>query len=570
MKRIPFVIAAATCVLFGARANAVTTQTVGAGSAVTMIDRSATFDTLTSTTIVHLDVYSENGLSITTSGDSWAADLTSAPTLDPFHGANGTDRAFYAIAWGNNDWVTIQNTNHALMHGVEFMYGNTWTTGNIYGTYPWGNSDAALDWQTFSNGSLVSSGTITPPLGMGTVVGFSDPAGFDQLLVRSTIASSGDPTLQAIALDNLYVQLSDCSGVSNCSGHGACIGTNTCACNTGWSGAACDTPTCLAVNGCSAHGTCVAPDTCQCTPGWSGADCSTSVPAHDAVVLPVAPINVMIPSSSAPTATTASVKVKVRNADPSSETPVDSILLTAESVDCPAGVTIGAPDFLPSTPAADNPIAIPGGATRTAVVPVTVHDADFQTFNHRAPNRCTLRFTASTQVSGNVDPTPNNVVTAELNVIDANDAESSSPPHETVLNSLRPLQVIIGKQTASPVVKQIHPLVVNADILPAPDAGDAITVSVDPPSCPWIVAGSLDIDGKTPGNQNQTTLAGGKGAVGKLQLSVLPAAVTTSNAKSPARCTLVLHANGPSAPDPEPSNNQTTLTIDVVDLHDVP
>jgi hypothetical protein len=42
------------------------------------------------------------------------------------------------------------------------------------------------------------------------------------------------------------------------------------------------------------------------------------------------------------------------------------------------------------------------------------------------------------------------------------------------------------------------------------------------------------------------------------------------NAKSPARCTVVLHANGPNVPDPDPSNNQTTLTIDVIDLHDVP
>ena len=55
---------------------------------------------------------------------------------------------------------------------------------------------------------MVSSGTIggSPLLEMGTILGFSDSAGFDQLLVRSTIASSGNPNLQAIALDNLQVQ----------------------------------------------------------------------------------------------------------------------------------------------------------------------------------------------------------------------------------------------------------------------------------------------------------------------------------------------------------------------------
>lgn len=570
MRTVLFMIAAAACVVFGDRAYAVTTQTVGAGSAVTTLDRAATFDSLTSVNVVHLDIYSEGGLSITTSGDSWAADLTSAPTLDPFHGVNGTDRAFYAIAWGNNDWVTIQTTNLASIHGLEFMYGNTWTTGDIYGPYPWGNHGAALEWQTWKNGSLVSSGIVTPILEMGTIIGFSDAAGFDQLLVRSTIASSGDPTLQAIALDNLQVQLNDCSGVDNCSAHGACVALNTCVCTTGWSGSKCATPTCLGANGCSGHGTCIAPDTCQCDPNWTGADCSTSLPPHDSVVLPVGPINVTIPKSNAPPPKAVNVKVKVRNADPATEAPVDSILLTAESVDCPPGITVGAPDFLPSTPAADNPILIPGGKTKTAIVPVTVHAADFLTFNHLAPARCTLRFIASTQVPVGTDPTPNNTVTAELNVIDKNDPESPSPPHESVLKSIKPLQATLPKKATAPVLKHVHPVVINADILPAPDAGDAITVSVDATACPWIVLGTLDMDAATLGGQSAATVKGGKSAKGKLELQVQTSAVSTPNAKSPARCTVVLRAIGPTVPDPGPSNSQTTLTIDVIDLHDVP
>ncbi len=189
-------------------ANAATVSTTGAGSAVSSAQLLATFDTLNSTTVVHLENYTEGALKITTAADSWAADFAMASLLDPFAGC-GTDRAFYAISSGNNDWVTIQTTNASLMHGVEFMYGNTWTTGNSQA--PWGNPSAVLEWQTWNNGTLVSAGTNgpNPLLPLGTIVGFYDAAGFDQLLVRSTIANSGDPTLQAVALDNLHVMLTN-------------------------------------------------------------------------------------------------------------------------------------------------------------------------------------------------------------------------------------------------------------------------------------------------------------------------------------------------------------------------
>ena len=189
--------------------NAATVQTQGAGSAVSSIDRSATFDSLNSTAVVHLDNYVEGGLSITTAGDSWAADFAMAAKLDPFGGASGTDRGFYAISSGNNDWVTIQTTNQARIYGVEFMYGNTWTTGNSQ--VPWGNPNALVDWQTWSNGAMVSSGTVgsASMLQLGTILGFYDPAGFDQLLARATISNSGDPTLQALALDGLNVMLTN-------------------------------------------------------------------------------------------------------------------------------------------------------------------------------------------------------------------------------------------------------------------------------------------------------------------------------------------------------------------------
>jgi hypothetical protein len=48
---------------------------------------------------------------------------------------------------------------------------------------------------------------VSPIMEMGTILGFFDPAGFDRLLLRCTSAASGDPNLQALALDNLRVDL---------------------------------------------------------------------------------------------------------------------------------------------------------------------------------------------------------------------------------------------------------------------------------------------------------------------------------------------------------------------------
>lgn len=202
-------VAVLACVVFSPHLKAATIQTVGAGSTVASVDLSAAFDALDASTVVHLDNFAEGALKVTTSADSWAADFAMARLLDPFYGANGADRTFYAISSGNNDWVTIQTTNRALMYGVEFMYGNTWTTGDPQ--RPWGNPNVVFDWQTWKADALVSSGSIGPPqfLALGTVLGFYDPAGFDQLLVRCTSPNSGDPTLQAIALDTLQVMLTN-------------------------------------------------------------------------------------------------------------------------------------------------------------------------------------------------------------------------------------------------------------------------------------------------------------------------------------------------------------------------
>ena len=151
-----------TCLVSTARLHAATTTTIGSGSAVAVVDRLATFDIINSTYTAELGNYKEGGLSVTTGSQAWGADPPMSARLDPFHLPGGTDGGFFAFANGTAEWVVIQTTNQARMHAVEFLYGNTWTTGDIYDQYPWGNNGAYVEWQTLDNGTLVSSGQIGP------------------------------------------------------------------------------------------------------------------------------------------------------------------------------------------------------------------------------------------------------------------------------------------------------------------------------------------------------------------------------------------------------------------------
>jgi hypothetical protein len=194
--------------LLGRTADAATVASIGDGSAVTFIDRVATFDGLT---MAHnetpLEGYTEGLLKISTPANSWAGNGIN--TFDPFKGGGGSG-GVYSYYDGNNDWVTIQTTDSKKIFAAEFLYGNTWTNGNTSGS-AWGNSNALMDWQTWSGDTLISSGSMGPGapaiqhLPVGTVLGFADPDGFDRLLVRATI--SGNGTLQTLAMDNLRVQI---------------------------------------------------------------------------------------------------------------------------------------------------------------------------------------------------------------------------------------------------------------------------------------------------------------------------------------------------------------------------
>jgi hypothetical protein len=205
--------------------HATTMQDFGSGSAVTTVDRFDNFDALNfAGSGTPLSDYQSNGLFVRTSGNSFYGDndfgfiTTANQYFNPFHlsiPGESIYPSYYNVGggfyfpydgdFGNTDSVTIETTDNKKIYGLEFLYGNGWTTGDIFGTYPWGSNTAVLEWQTFSGGVLVSSGNVTT--GVGTVLGFSDPDGFDQLVLRAPHPNSGDPTLQELAMDNLKVQL---------------------------------------------------------------------------------------------------------------------------------------------------------------------------------------------------------------------------------------------------------------------------------------------------------------------------------------------------------------------------
>ena len=215
------------CFAVAGPAYAATVSTIGSGSAVTSIDRSVTFNELDfAGRETPLSDYRSGGLYVRTNGNSYYGDdargkvLTIGTPFNPFHLSIAPDHSYvdvgggfyfpYEAGPGNFDWVTIQTTDGRKIYGLEFLYGNGWTTGDIWGAYPWGNSSAYLEWKTLVGGAIVSSGQIgtTEFLEVGSVVGFRDPEGFDQLMVRAPHPTPIDPNMQELALDNLKVALS--------------------------------------------------------------------------------------------------------------------------------------------------------------------------------------------------------------------------------------------------------------------------------------------------------------------------------------------------------------------------
>lgn len=342
----------------------------------------------------------------------------------------------------------------------------------------------------------------------------------------------------------------------------ACVATAEPINNAGASGTYTDPDPCPACGNATKETgeMCDGADDAAC-PGGCQVDCLC--PRHDSWIAPLKPLSVQVPGRS-PFAVSKKVSIRVTNVDAHAGS--DVIKLLASTGDCPPGVAVTPPDFAP--PSGIDTVSLGAGKSAKAIVHVSVEQTAFATFNRKAPARCTLEFTTATLVTGNADPVPsNNLAILELNVVDHNDAETASPPeHESLVASLKPLKISIGRRKDSAAKKAV-PAVTNADILPSPDAGDVIALGVDTSGCPGLAA-TVDMDKKTAGDQASVAVDGGRSTKGRLVLAANTTDFTTRNRKSPERCFATVTATGPSDPDPEPSNNRSTLVIDVIDGND--
>jgi len=183
LRVLPLILGALAGLAFEGKALTVTT--IGTRSSVTTADRTATFDCLTKA-FTCVDCYTEGGLTIS------EPELTFVG-FDAF--GRGPATGFYYGGGGNRGFVSITTTDSREIQGLEFLYGNGFFADQFINTC----------WETWKDGSMVGSGYFEAC--RGTVVGWNDPAGFDELRVAAGPYLTRFGGFQAVALDNLCVQL---------------------------------------------------------------------------------------------------------------------------------------------------------------------------------------------------------------------------------------------------------------------------------------------------------------------------------------------------------------------------
>lgn len=151
------------------------TQTSGAGSAVTTIDASATFE---NTASLNGNPYSEGGMLFSRTGLSFnnggcgyagCANITNNPGFAGFSGN-------YMYGAGGVGYFNIASTGGNVFSGLEFTVG----TGFF-------SSTVDVVWEAYNSSILVGSGSVS--LAVGTVIGFNDASGFDSLRYTDVLQS---------------------------------------------------------------------------------------------------------------------------------------------------------------------------------------------------------------------------------------------------------------------------------------------------------------------------------------------------------------------------------------------
>jgi hypothetical protein len=166
---------------------------------VTSVDRIATFDSLTSTSL-YIGNYAEDMLSVTT-----PINLALSVGFTPFAPGDFRTTAFYYGSGGSDSYVTIRGADGAVFTAIDLLLGD--------GEAP---HTTNVRWQTFLDGSLTGEGFMGG-VTKGQIVGWSDASGFDELRVAASSGSGvgefsvnyqpGFGNFQSIAIDDLRAQV---------------------------------------------------------------------------------------------------------------------------------------------------------------------------------------------------------------------------------------------------------------------------------------------------------------------------------------------------------------------------
>jgi hypothetical protein len=169
--------------------------TFGAGTAVSVVDRVATFDSVVTDT--DLSAYTEGGLSITVPTTAYGGYTPGLGFIGGFH---------YPI--GGVGAPTVISTTDALpIYAVEMTLG----TGFV------GMLTAYYAWETRSGATVTGSGWFSADLTSVQILGIADNAGFDTLYLANysdlaTVQAGISSALNALAIDNVNVQLGPTAG----------------------------------------------------------------------------------------------------------------------------------------------------------------------------------------------------------------------------------------------------------------------------------------------------------------------------------------------------------------------
>jgi PEP-CTERM motif len=160
------------------------TQTTGAGSAVSIVEGTANFESLSA---LSDNPYLEGGMVFSrTNLSNNPCDFAGCAGHPGFVGFSGN--YMYGIGSG---YFEIAATGGNVFHGLEF------TIGTGFDINP-----QNVSWQAFSSSILVGSGTLS--LSSGTIIGFSDAIGFDNL--RYTSDDRDSYGYVAPAFDSVHAQ----------------------------------------------------------------------------------------------------------------------------------------------------------------------------------------------------------------------------------------------------------------------------------------------------------------------------------------------------------------------------